>query len=96
MISLANAIDMDKGQISRVDRLFLTTHTNYATSAWIPPFLARVHHRSSVEIGTCAGTFKDVCGMPGPLVGGLIPSRLSSRPDLCDSRRPMQSPARAH
>ena len=30
----------------------LTTYTNYATSAWIPPFLARVHHLSSAEIGT--------------------------------------------
>src|SRR5882757_6627253 len=25
----------------------LTTYTNYATAAWIPPFLARVHHLSS-------------------------------------------------
>ena len=30
----------------------LTTFTNYATSVWIPPFLARVHHLSSAEIGT--------------------------------------------
>ena len=33
----------------------LTTYTNYATAAWIPPFLARVHHLSSAEIGTYAG-----------------------------------------
>src|SRR3954469_11017306 len=50
----------------------LTTYTNYATSAWIPPFLARVHHLSSVEIGTYAGTFKGLCGMAGTLVGGLV------------------------
>jgi MFS family permease len=29
----------------------LTTFTNYATAVWIPPFLARVHHLSSAEIG---------------------------------------------
>ena len=50
----------------------LTTYTNYATAAWIPPFLARVHHLSSVEIGTYAGTFKGLCGMAGTLVGGFV------------------------
>jgi hypothetical protein len=49
----------------------LTTYTNYATSAWIPPFLARVHHLSSAEIGTYAGTFKGLCGIAGTLLGGL-------------------------
>src|SRR3984885_9253024 len=47
----------------------LTTYTNYATAAWIPPFLARVHHLSSAEIGTYAGTFKGLFGMAGTLVG---------------------------
>ena len=50
----------------------LTTYTNYATAAWIPPFLARVHHLSSAEIGTYAGTFKGLAGMAGTLVGGLV------------------------
>ena len=50
----------------------LTSYTNYATSAWIPPFLARVHHLSSAEIGTYAGTFKGLFGMAGTLVGGLV------------------------
>src|SRR5262249_5495720 len=36
----------------------LTTYTNYATAVWIPPFLARIHHLTSAEIGTYAGTFK--------------------------------------
>src|SRR5260370_35073291 len=48
----------------------LTTYTNYATAAWIPPFLARVHHLNSAEIGTYAGTFKGLFGMAGTLVGG--------------------------
>src|SRR5437899_1897068 len=49
----------------------LTTYTNYATAAWIPPFLTRVHHLNSAEIGTYAGTFKGLFGMAGTLVGGL-------------------------
>ncbi|MGH6752755.1 MAG: MFS transporter [Bradyrhizobium sp.] len=59
----------------------LTTYTNYATSAWIPPFLARVHHLSSVEIGTYAGTFKGLAGMAGTLVGGLVVAQISKRDD---------------
>jgi MFS family permease len=59
----------------------LTTFTNYATGAWIPPFLARVHHLSSVEIGTYAGTFKGLAGMAGTLVGGLVVAQISKRDD---------------
>jgi predicted MFS family arabinose efflux permease len=59
----------------------LTTYTNYATSAWIPPFLARVHHLSSAEIGTYAGTFKGLCGMAGTLLGGLVVAQISQRDD---------------
>ena len=59
----------------------LTTYTNYATSAWIPPFLARVHHLSSVEIGTYAGTFKGLCGMAGTLIGGLAVAQISKQDD---------------
>src|ERR1700704_4952234 len=54
----------------------LTTYTNYATAAWIPPFLARVHHLSSAEIGTYAGTFKGLFGMAGTLVGGLMAAQI--------------------
>jgi predicted MFS family arabinose efflux permease len=59
----------------------LTTYTNYATSAWIPPFLARVHHLSSAEIGTYAGTFKGLCGIAGTLLGGFVVARISRRDD---------------
>src|SRR6202035_4407545 len=59
----------------------LTTYTNYATAAWIPPFLARVHHLSSAEIGTYAGTFKGLFGMAGTLVGGLAVAQISRRDD---------------
>jgi predicted MFS family arabinose efflux permease len=60
---------------------FLTTYTNYATAAWIPPFLARVHHLSSAEIGTYAGTFKGLFGIAGTLVGGLVVAKISRRDD---------------
>src|ERR1700724_3131765 len=59
----------------------LTTYTNYATAAWIPPFLARVHHLSSAEIGTYAGTFKGLFGMAGTLIGGLVVAHISHRDD---------------
>jgi MFS family permease len=59
----------------------LTTYTNYATAAWIPPFLARVHHLNSAEIGTYAGTFKGLFGMAGTLVGGLVVAQISRRDD---------------
>jgi MFS family permease len=59
----------------------LTTYTNYATAAWIPPFLARVHHLNSAEIGTYAGTFKGLFGAAGTLVGGLVVARISRRDD---------------
>ena len=59
----------------------LTTYTNYASAAWIPPFLARVHHLSSAEIGTYAGTFKGLFGMAGTLVGGLMVAQISRRDD---------------
>src|SRR5205809_2284637 len=48
----------------------LTTYTNYATAVWIPPFLARIHHLTSAEIGPYAGTFKDLCGVAAPAAGG--------------------------
>src|SRR4051794_10546063 len=59
----------------------LTTYTNYATAVWIPPFLARIHHLTSAEIGTYAGTFKGLCGMAGTLTGGLVVAHISSRDD---------------
>ncbi|MBV8917335.1 spinster family MFS transporter [Bradyrhizobium sp.] len=59
----------------------LTTYTNYATAAWVPPFLARVHHLSSAEIGTYAGTFKGLAGMAGTLLGGLMVAQISRRDD---------------
>jgi MFS family permease len=60
---------------------WLTSYTNYATSAWIPPFLARVHHLSSVEIGTYAGTFKGLFGVAGTLIGGFVVAQIGRADD---------------
>lgn len=51
---------------------WLTSFTNYATAVWIPPFLARVHHLTSAEVGTYAGAFKGLFGMAGTLIGGFV------------------------
>ncbi|WP_342728804.1 MFS transporter [Bradyrhizobium sp. B097] len=59
----------------------LTTYTNYATAVWIPPFLARIHHLTSAEIGTYAGTFKGFAGMAGTLIGGLVVAQIGRRDD---------------
>jgi MFS family permease len=59
----------------------LTTFTSYATGAWIPAFLARVHHLSSVEVGSYSGTFKGLFGMAGTLIGGLVVARIGRRDD---------------
>src|ERR1700741_4777383 len=59
----------------------LTSYTNYATAAWIPPFLARVHHLTSAEIGTYAGTFKGLCGIAGTLLGGFVVAQIGRRDD---------------
>lgn len=59
----------------------LTTYTNYATAGLNPPFLSRVHHLSSAEIGTYAGTFKGLAGMAGTLLGGFVVAKVSLRDD---------------
>ena len=40
-----------------------------------------MHHLSSAEIGTYAGTFKGLCGMAGTLLGGLVVAQISRRDD---------------
>ena len=59
----------------------LAGFTNYSTSVWIPPFMARVHHLTSAEIGTYAGTFKGLFGIAGALLGGLVVAKISRDDD---------------
>jgi MFS family permease len=59
----------------------LAGFTNYSTAVWTPPFMARVHHLSSAEIGTYAGTFKGLFGIAGALLGGFVVSKISRDDD---------------
>jgi predicted MFS family arabinose efflux permease len=59
----------------------LAGFTNYSTSVWIPPFMARVHHLTSAEIGTYAGTFKGLFGIAGALAGGFVVARIGREDD---------------
>jgi MFS family permease len=59
----------------------LAGFTNYSTSVWIPPFMARVHHLTSAEIGTYAGTFKGLFGIVGALTGGFVVAKISRDDD---------------
>jgi MFS family permease len=59
----------------------LAGFTNYSTSAWIPSFMARVHHLGSGDIGTYAGTFKGLFGIAGALLGGFMVARISRNDD---------------
>jgi predicted MFS family arabinose efflux permease len=59
----------------------LAGFTNYSTSAWIPPFMARVHHLTSAEIGTYAGTFKGLFGIAGAVLGGFAVEKISKDDD---------------
>lgn len=59
----------------------LAGFTNYSTSVWIPAFMARVHHLTSAEIGTYAGTFKGLFGIAGALLGGLAVAKISKDDD---------------
>jgi MFS family permease len=59
----------------------LAGFTNYSTSAWIPSFMARVHHLGSGDIGTYAGTFKGLFGIIGALLGGFVVARISRNDD---------------
>ncbi|HXW30722.1 MAG TPA: MFS transporter, partial [Xanthobacteraceae bacterium] len=59
----------------------LAGFTNYATSVWIPAFMARVHHLTSAEVGTYAGTFKGLFGIVGALLGGFVVAKISKDDD---------------
>jgi MFS family permease len=54
----------------------LAGFTNYSTAVWTPPFMARVHHLTSAEIGTYAGTFKGLFGIAGALLGGFVVAKI--------------------
>jgi MFS family permease len=49
-----------------------TTFTQFGFSTWTAPFLGRIHHVSSKEIGTYIGTVRAGAGLVGTLSGGYL------------------------
>jgi predicted MFS family arabinose efflux permease len=51
----------------------------YASQAWHPSFLARVHHLPIGEVGLASGVLRGVAGIIGTLLGGVLAERLARR-----------------
>jgi len=51
----------------------------YAFAFWTAPFLGRVHHLTSAQIGSISGTITGLCGIGGALFGGFLVERLAKR-----------------
>ncbi len=49
-----------------------TTFTQFGSGFWAAPFLGRIHHLSSAQIGTYIGTVRLVAGLVGTLAGGYL------------------------
>lgn len=60
----------------------------YATSAWSPSFLSRVHGLSLMEIGSSVGPMRGLLGAAGILLGGVLTDRLGRRDERWRLRLP--------
>ena len=49
-----------------------TTFTQFGFGTWTAPFLGRIHHLSSKDIGTFLGTIRFWAGLSGTLIGGYL------------------------
>lgn len=52
--------------------LCFTTFTQFGFSAWTAPFLGRIRHLNSAQIGTYLGTVRGIAGLVGTLIGGYL------------------------
>jgi MFS family permease len=50
----------------------LTTFTQFGFGNWTAPFLGRIRHLNSAQIGTYLGTIRGVAGLTGTLIGGYF------------------------
>jgi MFS family permease len=50
----------------------LTTYTQFGFGTWTAPFLGRIHHLNSAQIGTYIGTVRALAGLVGTLIGGYL------------------------
>jgi MFS family permease len=49
-----------------------TTFTQFGFGTWAAPFLGRIHHLSSKDLGTFIGTIRFWAGLGGTLIGGYL------------------------
>jgi len=49
-----------------------TTYTQFGFSVWTAPFLGRIHHLNTAQIGTYSGILRGIAGLTGTLFGGLL------------------------
>ncbi len=52
--------------------LCFTTFTQFGFGNWTAPFLGRIRHLNSAQIGTYLGTVRGVAGLIGTLLGGYL------------------------
>jgi predicted MFS family arabinose efflux permease len=50
----------------------LTTYTQFGFGTWTAPFLGRIQHLDTKQIGTYLGTVRGVAGLIGTLAGGYL------------------------
>jgi MFS family permease len=49
-----------------------TTFTQFGFGTWTAPFLGRIHHLNTAQIGTYIGTVRAIAGLVGTLLGGYL------------------------
>jgi MFS family permease len=49
-----------------------TTYIQFGFGNWVAPFLGRIRHMNSAQIGTSLGTVRGVAGLVGTLIGGYL------------------------
>ncbi|HXQ25398.1 MAG TPA: MFS transporter [Candidatus Acidoferrales bacterium] len=49
-----------------------TTFTQFGFGTWTAPFLGRIHHLNTAQIGTYVGTVRAIAGLVGTLLGGYL------------------------
>ncbi len=49
-----------------------TTFTQFGVGTWAAPFLGRIHHLNTAQIGTYIGTIRAAAGFSGTLAGGYL------------------------
>jgi len=59
-----------------------TTFTQFGFGTWTAPFLGRIHHLNTEQIGIAVGTIRAVAGLVGTLAGGWLSDWLASHWDI--------------